>query len=56
MCASALGYVETVMILLDAGADPDYRDARGGTAYDVACEKGETETANVLSVFGAHDT
>jgi ankyrin repeat protein len=48
MCAAAWGHAEVAKALVERGADPDRKDKRGGTAYDIACEKGEDEVAEFL--------
>ena len=48
MCAAAWGHVDAARVLLEHGADIERCDKRGGTAYDIACEKGENRTADFL--------
>lgn len=46
--AASNGDIETVRILISAGADIKERDAKGATALHLAVECGHTETAKVL--------
>ncbi|KAH7050058.1 hypothetical protein B0J12DRAFT_663101 [Macrophomina phaseolina] len=46
--AARLGHVETVKYLLDKGADPGLRDARGRTARELAKAKGNIEAVSLL--------
>lgn len=51
MCAAAWGYFEVAKILLEKGADWAKADHRGGTAADVAREKGEDATAELIESY-----
>lgn len=51
MCAAAWGYLEAVKCLLENGADRTKTDIRGGTAADIAREKGENDAADLIDSF-----
>jgi uncharacterized protein len=51
--AVAAGRVETVAILLDAGADPNAPTRSGHTPLDVALANGDDEIAELLRTRGA---
>lgn len=51
MCAAAWGNHEAVEILLKSGADWRNKDARGSTASDIAREKGEDSTADLIDFW-----
>jgi ankyrin repeat protein len=48
MCAAAWGHLESAKVLIQHGADVGLVDNRGGTAFDIALEKGEDEMAEFL--------
>ena len=50
--ASRCGYAEALEVLLKAGANPDYRDGEGKTAYDWAVEKQYSHILDVLKKYG----
>jgi uncharacterized protein len=54
MCAAAWGHVEVTKLLLEKGADWAKTDHRGGTAADVAREKGEDRTAELIESYSKH--
>jgi len=43
------GRYENAKLLIDAGADPTVRDARGRTAVDIARERHDTVTLDLLN-------
>jgi len=43
------GRYENAKLLIDAGADPAVRDARGRTAVDIARERHDTVTLDLLN-------
>jgi ankyrin repeat protein len=51
--AAAGGHLEVVRLLCGRGADLDYRDQEGWTAWTVAWEKGRTEVLRFLEESGA---
>jgi uncharacterized protein len=51
MCAAAWGYVGVAKLLLEKGADPTKTDRRGGTAADIAREKGEDEPEDFIRSY-----
>ena len=51
MCAAAWGNLETAKLLLKNGADRTKRDRRGGTAADIAGEKGEDAAADLIGSY-----
>lgn len=53
MAAARNGHPETVRVLMDAGADPDLRNAWGDSALGLARRAGQAEVARVLSEGGA---
>ena len=53
LLASASGHVETVAVLLDAGADIDAQDFTGWTALHAAAFNGDYATASLLVQRGA---
>jgi uncharacterized protein len=50
-CAAAWGNIDATRFLLESGANPNKIDDRGGTAADVAGEKGEDEIANLITSY-----
>jgi uncharacterized protein len=48
MSAAAWGHIEIVRLLLDHGADSTKADHSGATAGEIAEEKGEEDTANLI--------
>lgn len=46
--AAKNGYFDIAKLLIDAGADRSVLNEKGKTAYDLAIEKGFTETAEIL--------
>ena len=55
MAAARNGHVETVRVLLDAGADPNLRNAWGDSALGLARRAGQAEVARVLANGAAAD-
>jgi ankyrin repeat protein len=51
MCAAAWGNYEVAKLLLDYGADRTRTDRTGATATDIACEKCEDTTADIIKSF-----
>ncbi|HTI70830.1 MAG TPA: ankyrin repeat domain-containing protein [Candidatus Limnocylindria bacterium] len=51
MCAAAWGNTEVVKLLLENGADRTKTDRRGATATDIALEKGERNTADLIASY-----
>ncbi|CAE7389205.1 mask [Symbiodinium sp. CCMP2592] len=54
MIACAAGSVETVQVLLEAGANKDLQDSGGYTALIRTCNKGHVEIARMLLEAGAN--
>ncbi len=52
--AAANGHADTARVLLEAGADPDIRDAEGKTALFWAASQGFTPTVQLLLEAGAN--
>lgn len=50
MCAAAWGYTEVVKLLLENGADWTKMDRTGAHATDIAREKGEDGTADLIDL------
>jgi len=46
--AAALGHIEVVKVLLNAGASPRQRDMGGETALHKACQNGHKDVAQIL--------
>jgi hypothetical protein len=54
-CAAAWeNHVQIAQLLLEAGADVNWRNVRGNTALDMALEKGHADLVRLLLRFGAH--
>jgi uncharacterized protein len=56
MCAAAWGNTEVAQLLLENGADPTRTDRAGATAADIAYEKGEDNTAGLISSYERRHT
>jgi ankyrin repeat protein len=54
MKAAYKGSGEVVLLLLDKGANIEAKDNDGSTALKWATDAGNTETANLLRLKGAH--
>lgn len=52
MCAAAWGSLDVVQILLKNGADPTKADRTGATASEIAREKGEDHSAELIESYG----
>ncbi|MEZ0262470.1 MAG: ankyrin repeat domain-containing protein [Alphaproteobacteria bacterium] len=53
MIVAEVGAEKCVQLLLNTGADPDLKDAKGMTALMYACEWGELKTVDALVAGGA---
>ena len=51
MCAAAWGKIEVTTILLENDADWTRKDRTGATASDIAREKGEDDTADLIDSY-----
>jgi uncharacterized protein len=51
MCAAAWGNIEVARLLLRRGADFNRADCSGSTAADIAREKGEDGTADMINAY-----
>ncbi|WP_315706620.1 MULTISPECIES: ankyrin repeat domain-containing protein [unclassified Bradyrhizobium] len=51
MCAAAWGNAKVAKLLLDNCADPGKTDRKGATAADIAREKGENDTADLINSY-----
>jgi ankyrin repeat protein len=51
MCAAAWGNIEVTTLLLESGADWAKTDRTGATASDIAREKGEDDTADLIDSY-----
>jgi uncharacterized protein len=55
MCAAAWGNLEVAKLLLESGADWSRTDHAGATASDIAREKGEDNTADLIDAWSGRD-
>ncbi|XP_055344534.1 protein phosphatase 1 regulatory subunit 12A-like isoform X2 [Paramacrobiotus metropolitanus] len=53
MYAATLGYIDCIVCLAKAGADPNHRDRKGRSAAHLAASKGQTESIIKLEDLGA---
>lgn len=53
MCAAAWGRIDVLQFLLANGADWTKTDRTGSTASDIAREKGEDTSAELIDLYGA---
>jgi ankyrin repeat protein len=54
MCAASWGNLEVAKLLLENRADPTKTDRSGATASDIAIEKNEHKTAELINSFKIH--